>query len=165
MCFPIGLDWSLLIKRGIVKPPKFKLYLVKDRKEKVKKVEELLSIPLKTVIFCDSIEFGRSLSRKLGIPFVYGETRKRIEKIRQAQHCIVSRVGDEGISLPDIERIIEIDFQFGSRRQESQRFGRLMHAVGEGTQYIILMTEGEFESYQKRLYAITERGFRIEVVR
>jgi hypothetical protein len=27
------------------------------------------------------------------------------------------------------------------------------------------MTEEEFESYQKRLYAITERGFRIEFVR
>jgi len=27
------------------------------------------------------------------------------------------------------------------------------------------MTEDEFEKYNKRLHAITERGFRIEVVR
>jgi hypothetical protein len=49
--------------------------------------------------------------------------------------------------------------------QESQRFGRLMHSAKEEPEHIILMTEEEFENYQKRLYAITERGFRIEFVR
>jgi superfamily II DNA or RNA helicase len=74
-------------------------------------------------------------------------------------------VGDEGVSLPDIERVIEVAYLYGSRMQESQRFGRLMHSAKEEPEHIILMTEEEFEKYQKRLYAITERGFRIEFVR
>jgi len=49
--------------------------------------------------------------------------------------------------------------------QESQRFGRLMHALKQEPEHIILMNEEEFENYQKRLYAITERGFRIEYIR
>ena len=56
-------------------------------------------------------------------------------------------------------------FLYGSRMQESQRFGRLMQSAKEEPEHIILMTEEEFENYQKRLYAITERGFRIEFVR
>jgi hypothetical protein len=40
-----------------------------------------------------------------------------------------------------------------------------MHSAKEEPEHIILMTEEEFENYQKRLYAITERGFRIEFVR
>jgi superfamily II DNA or RNA helicase len=74
-------------------------------------------------------------------------------------------VGDEGVSLPDIERVIEVAYLYGSRMQESQRFGRLMHSAKEEPEHIILMTEKEFEKYQKRLYAITERGFKIEFVR
>jgi hypothetical protein len=40
-----------------------------------------------------------------------------------------------------------------------------MHSAKEEPEHIILMTEAEFENCQKRLYAITERGFRIEFVR
>jgi len=40
-----------------------------------------------------------------------------------------------------------------------------MHATKQEPEHIVLMTEKEFENYQKRLYAITERGFRIEFVR
>jgi superfamily II DNA or RNA helicase len=78
---------------------------------------------------------------------------------------VVSRVGDEGISLPDIERVIEVAGLYGSRMQESQRFGRLMHSLKEEPEHIILMTEDEYNKYNKRLYAILERGFKIEFVR
>ena len=40
-----------------------------------------------------------------------------------------------------------------------------MHSLEEEPEHVILMTEEEFEKYQKRLYAITERGFRIEIMR
>jgi DNA excision repair protein ERCC-3 len=87
-----------------------------------------------------------------------------LEIIKESDVTIVSRVGDEGMSIPDIERVIEFDFLFGSRRQEGQRMGRLFHGTGKG-EHIILMTENEYEDHSKRLYAITEKGFRIEVVR
>lgn len=77
----------------------------------------------------------------------------------------MSRVRDEGISLPELERVIEVSFLYGSRMQESQRFGRLMHAERSEPEHIILTTEEEFEKCQKRFYAITERGFRLEIIR
>ena len=164
--FPIGVNWKKFISKGIVSKPRFVLYLVKNKTAKVKKLEELLRIPVKTIIFCDSISFGEELSKKLQIPFVHGKVKKdRLDVIRASTHVIVSRVGDEGISIPEVERIIEVDYLAGSRMQESQRFGRLMHSKQREPQYIIIMTEDEFEKYEKQLYAITERGFRIEIVR
>ena len=163
--FPIGLNWEDLIKIRVVKVPRFKLYIVRDYHSKFKKLEELLKIPLKTIIFCDSIKLGKQISNKFGIPFVYSETKNRLEIIRDSDVVVVSRVGDEGISVGDIERVIEVAFLYGSRMQESQRFGRLMHSQKEEPEHIIIMTEKEFQAYQKRLYAIYERGFRIEIVR
>jgi len=165
--FPIGLNWEELIKLKVVKVPRFKLYVVRDYHEKLRRLEELLKIPVKTLIFCDSIKLGKQISSRFGIPFVYGETpeRERMEILRNSDIVVVSRVADEGVSLPDIERVIEVAFLFGSRQQESQRFGRLMHSLKEEPEHIIIMTEKEFQAYQKRLYAIYERGFRIEIVR
>lgn len=163
--FPIGMSWDELLKLEVIKQPMFKLFLLSDNRDKLRKIGELLKLPLKTIIFCDSIEFGQRIAKHFNIPFVFGETRGRMDIIREADVSVVSRVGDEGISVPELERIIEVSFLFGSRMQESQRFGRLMHSEKEEPEHIILMTNEEFEQYQKRLYAITERGFRIEVIR
>jgi len=161
--FPIGVDWKKFIDRGIVSKPKFKLYVVRNKTQKISKLEELLRIPVKTVIFCDSISLGEQLSKKLGIPFIHGKSRKRLDVINREMHVILSRVGDEGISIPDIERVIEVDFLYGSRMQESQRYGRLFHSKRGEPQHVIIMTEEEYRKYEKRLYAITERGFKVEV--
>jgi len=40
-----------------------------------------------------------------------------------------------------------------------------MHASKEEPEHIIIATEEEFRRYYKRFYAITERGFHIEIVR
>jgi DNA excision repair protein ERCC-3 len=163
--YPIGISWAELLNLNIIAVPRFKLYIVANENAKLKKIDELLRLPLKTIIFCDSIALGKQISQKFGIPFVFGETKKRIETLQQSDVCVVSRVGDEGISIKDLERIIEVAFLFGSRMQESQRFGRLMHSQKYEPEHIIIMTEEEFKTYQKRLYAIYERGFTIEVIR
>ena len=64
--------------------------------------------------------------------------------------------------MPNIKRVIEIAFLYGSRRQEGQRLGRLFHSEKKG-KYIILMTDEEFEKHEKRLYSIYEKGFRIDM--
>jgi len=163
--FPVGMAWEDLIKTRIIKEPSFRVYILKNDKEKMRKLRELLQIPMKTIIFCDWIKLGEQISKKFNIPFIYGATKDRLDIIRKSNTCVVSRVGDEGLSFPDLERVIEIAFLYGSRMQESQRFGRLMHSSHEEPEHIILMNEKEFEAYQKRLYAITERGFRIEFIR
>lgn len=162
--FPVGLDWETLIKLGVIKKPDIRLYILKDRRAKVEKLEEILVDKKKTIIFCDSIKFGNALSKRFEIPFVSGESKKRLEVIEDVETCIVSRVGDEGLSIGDIERIIEIDFLFGSRRQEGQRMGRLFHGQKKG-EHVILMSQREFENYSKRLYSIYEKGFRIQIIR
>lgn len=162
--FPIGMSWEDLLRLKIVEAPQFRVYIVADKRAKDLKLEELLRIPVKTIIFCDSLDYGEQISRKFEIPFVYGATKDRLDIIRQSDTCVVSRVGDEGISISNLERIIEVAFLFGSRMQESQRFGRLMHSTKKA-QHIVIMTEKEFESYGKRLNAILQRGFKIEYVR
>jgi hypothetical protein len=71
---------------------------------------------------------------RFNIPFIYGETKDRLDVIRESQACVVSRVGDEGISLPRIERVIEVVFLYGSRMQESQRAGVKVQEVLEAIQ-------------------------------
>lgn len=162
--YPIGLSWDNLIELGVLEVPDIRCYIVSDWRAKQTKLNELLQQDKKTIIFCDSIQLGNRLSKEFGIPFVHGQTKKRIETIKGADVSIVSRVGDEGLSIAEIQRVIEVDFLFGSRRQEGQRLGRLFHGEEKG-EHIILMTEKEFEDYGKRLYAITEKGFKVEIIR
>jgi DNA excision repair protein ERCC-3 len=162
--FPVGMSWSELQQLHIMNVPQFRVYVLADKKAKDRKLEELMRLPLKTIIFCDGLDYGEELSKRLNIPFISGSSSDRLEIIRSSPACIVSRVGDEGLSDLKLQRVIEVAFLFGSRMQESQRFGRLMHSKEDKTQHIILMTRQEFANYQKRLMAITERGFKLELI-
>lgn len=165
--FPRGMNWNDLLNLQIVRPPTFRLYVVKDKKTKEVRLESLLRLPLKTLIFCDSLDYGEYLAKKFAIPFVQHATpeKDRLEIIRNSDVCIASRVADQGISIQNLERSIEVAFLFGSRAQESQRFGRLMHSEAKQIQHVIIMTEKELQSYGKRLDSITQRGFKIEYMR
>ena len=158
--WPVGLDWNELIDLGIIEVPTITLSILPDEPTKTARLERLLKDGKRTIVFCDGIDKGNALSRRLGIPFVDGSSRNRLDTIRAAKQVIVSRVGDEGLSLPDLERVIEVDFLFGSRRQEGQRLGRLFHAEEKGEHWV-LMTREEHDKYEKRLLAIREKGFRI----
>jgi len=164
--FPIGLAWEKFFELGIIRKPSITLYVVPTLRDKLRRLEGLLKTELgKTIIFCDGIDLGQRIARTHGLTFVYGETTRRLEKIRENERIVVSRVGDEGISIPEIDSIVEVDFLYGSRWQESQRSGRLLHSQKEATNHYILMTEEELERYGKRLLALYERGYRINVVR
>ncbi|MFQ5911473.1 MAG: DEAD/DEAH box helicase family protein, partial [Thermoplasmata archaeon] len=130
--FPMGMDWHRLLEMEVFRKPDITLYVFDALRGKLTKLEELLRDPIKTIVFCDSIELGRRIAKKHDLPHVYGGTRKRLEVLKDALQVVVSRVGDEGISLPDIRRVIEVDFLYGSRRQEAQRMGRLFHGKGVG---------------------------------
>jgi DNA excision repair protein ERCC-3 len=166
--YPIGADWNYFFKKGIVKKPKAKVILVEKKEDKIFELSEILKTKAITLIYCDSIQEGKHLAKIFNLSFIFSETRKRIELISKEldeKGCVIlSRVGDEGISLPEIQRVIEYDFLFGSRRQEMQRIGRLFHTIAEGEHYI-LMTYKEYEKYKKRLYALIEKGIEIEFER
>ena len=129
----------------------------------MRKLKELVDMSKKTLIFCDTIEFGKSISRELGVPYVYGQTTNRMQEIGSNTVTCVSRVADLGISVRDLKRVIEVDFLFGSRQQELQRTGRLMHG-DEPERHDIIMTQGEIQKHGKRLWSLQEKGFTVKIV-
>lgn len=164
--YPIGADWNYFWRKGIVKKPTVKVIVVKSYEEKVFELDRLLKEKSITLIYCDSLKKGRELANRYDTEFIYSETKERLELVEKALDkkgfVILSRVGDEGVSLPAIQRIIEFDFLYASRRQEAQRVGRLFHSTEEGEHYI-LMSLSEFNNYKKRLYSLLEKGIDVKI--
>lgn len=170
---PIGLSWQYFKDLKIIKNPTAYVWIVKNQQEKMKKFDELLQVTKKTVIFVDRLDLGEQISKKYSLPFIHGSTKERLSIIRQAlanedkPFVVVSRVGDEGLSLPELERVVELDFLYGSRRQELQRMTRVLHgniALGEGEHHIV-MTADEFMADKKRLFGVMDKGFKTEIHR
>jgi superfamily II DNA or RNA helicase len=103
------------------------------------------------------------LSRRFDAPFVSGETQNRLETIGDNRVVVLSRIGDLGVSIKDLQCIIEVDFLKDSRQQELQRTGRLMHSE-KAERHDIVMTECEAQEHGKRLWTLQEKGFTIKVV-
>lgn len=120
------------------------------------------SVKGQTIIFSDSLDIGREISRRLEVPFVDGKSKNRLATIAKNRISVVSRVGDEGIDTTDLQNVIEVSFLYGSRRQELQRFGRLLHSRYKG-HYTIVMTKDEYTNYKKRLLSLYEKGFEVDV--
>lgn len=160
--FPTGLAWQYFKELGIIKSPTCHVWIEKNVDSKQRRLAALLATPKKTIVFSDSIDYGKQVAGKFGLPFVYGDSVARIQTLRDNQTIVVSRVGDEGVSLPDIERVIEVSWLFGSRRQELQRFTRLLHGKTESqSEAHVLMTLEEYVRDKKRLFSIMEKGFKI----
>lgn len=162
--FPVGLNWQDYMKEvGKSYHPIF-VHIVRGEVAKIKKAESLVDMNNKTFIFCDSIELGKRMADMINVPYIYGKTNNRMDVIDNNRVVVVSRVADLGVSVKDLKQVIEIDFLFGSRQQELQRTGRLMHSEEKDVRHDIIMTEKEFESYGKRLWALQEKGFTVKVI-
>jgi DNA excision repair protein ERCC-3 len=162
--YPIGLDWKWLMNAGIVKKPKVRVIIAANESGKITALDTLLkdNNRSKTLIFCDSIATGKRLATRYNLKFIYGNSKNRLITATNENTFIISRVGDEGISLDNLERVIEFAFLFGSRRQELQRLGRLFHSSFQG-EHIILMTKEELILYKKRLLSIYEKGIDVKI--
>jgi DNA excision repair protein ERCC-3 len=166
--FPLGLSWDTFFQLGLIRKPIIKLYVTGSMKEKLELVMKLArEAKGKTLIYSDSLDLGHRLAEELGLEFVHGDTpaKRRLELLK-AEKVVVSRVADEGLDLTKIQAIIEADFLMGSRRQELQRVGRLLHShLKAGTRHYIVMTDEELALYGKRLYGLYSKGFDVEVIR
>ncbi len=158
---PVGLSWEYFKELNIIKSPTCHVWIVKNFDAKMKRVEGLLETDRRTIIFSDSIQMGETIKAKFKIPFVNGTTKDNMETINANRTVVVSRVGDEGMSLPDIERVIEVSWLGGSRRQELQRTTRLLHSQTDEQENHVLMTLEEYLRDRKRLFAIMDKGFKI----
>ena len=123
----------------------------------------------KTVVFVEYIDHGDAIAEALGVPFVSGETpharRSRLfDRFRADEHdaLVVSRVGDEGIDLPDAEVAIDASGLGGSRRQGAQRAGRTMRPIGRSRMYILATRGSREEDFaRKRTRHLAARGVRV----
>ncbi len=162
---PYGSDWDRLFEEGWVRRPEIILHV---SSAKITLLQSLLqSLKGNTVVFSDSLALGEEASRITGLPFIFGEhtLKERIEALNRQKRFICSRIFDEGMDMPDIKNIIELDFLGGSRRQQLQRVGRLMHSLIDGIEYHLLMSSEELQKYEKRLYGLYSRQFKIKVVK
>lgn len=158
---PVGLSWDYFKKLNLIKSPVCHVWIVKNFEAKLRRLGGLLQDDLRTLIFSDSLETGKAVAGRFKIPFVYGATKDNMATILENRVLVISRVGDEGMSLPDIERVIEVSWLFGSRRQELQRTTRLLHSEQKAQESHILMTLEEYLHDRKRLFSIMDKGFKI----
>lgn len=88
----------------------------------------------KIIIFCDHVFALKILAERLEIPFISGDVGERerqniISHFRDGNEIntiIFSRVGDTSIDIPNANVIIQVASHAGSRRQETQRLGRIL---------------------------------------
>jgi DNA excision repair protein ERCC-3 len=123
----------------------------------------------KTLVFADYLDQGEALSAALDVPFVSGEMRHSRRQVLfdefrddRRDTLIISRVGDEGIDLPNAEVAVVASGLGGSRRQGAQRAGRTMRPVGSALMYVLATrgtTEEDFARQQTRHLAA--KGIRV----
>jgi DNA excision repair protein ERCC-3 len=164
--YPVGLGWQYFREIGAIRSPVCHVWILKNFTAKLARLNTLLGDAKKTLIFADSIDIGKTVAARFKLPHVYGETKQRLTTIQDSPVVVVSRVGDEGVSLPDIERVIEVSWLYGSRRQELQRFTRLLHGQSAAPgEHHILMTLDEYLHDRKRLFSVMDKGFKLEIHR
>jgi len=162
--YPLGLSWEHFLRVKAIRRPRIIVKVVASDREKMAVLEDMLKIPMKTLFFVELISSGKKIAKQFGIPFVYGDTENRLEIIEKNLVTVVSRVGDEGISIKDLERTIELEFLGGSRRQEAQRAYRLLHSVRPDISHTVIMTAEELDKFGRRFLALEEKGFQVEYV-
>lgn len=88
----------------------------------------------KILVFCDNVLAVEKISGFLKRPALHGATAesRRMELLSRFQNSpsantlVVSKVADMALDLPEANVIVQVSSHFGSRRQEAQRFGRLL---------------------------------------
>ncbi|MDQ2053985.1 DEAD/DEAH box helicase family protein [Halobellus sp. H-GB7] len=142
-----------------------------ENPEKIDETRRLLDAhpDARTLVFVDWLDQGEALADALDVPFVSGEMphhrRERVFASFRAgdlRTLVVSRVGDEGIDLPNAELAIVASGLGGSRRQGAQRAGRTMRPAG-GSQVYVLATRGTSEEdfAQRQMRHLAEKGIRV----
>jgi DNA excision repair protein ERCC-3 len=126
----------------------------------------------KALIFVEWLDQGREYQEKLDHPFISGDTPHHrrdelFEEFRQGDRdtLIISRVGDEGIDLPDAEVAIVASGLGGSRRQGAQRAGRTMRPAGNSRLYMLATRGSREEDFaQRQVQHLVEKGIRVQEV-
>nr|WP_259369973.1 DEAD/DEAH box helicase family protein [Salinarchaeum sp. Harcht-Bsk1] len=126
---------------------------------KIAHVEALLAEhpTQQSLVFVDYLDQGEAIADAIDAPFLSGETRhaereRLLSSFRAGDlgTLVVSRVGDEGIDLPEAEVAIVASGLGGSRRQGAQRAGRTMRPAGKAQVYVLATTGTEEEEFARQ---------------
>ncbi|MFC6614158.1 DEAD/DEAH box helicase [Halopenitus salinus] len=145
--------------------------LAAENPAKTDEVRSLLSRydDRKALVFVEYLDQGAAIAEAIDAPFVSGETphherRRLFEAFREGDRrvLVVSRVGDEGIDLPNAGLSVVASGLGGSRRQGTQRAGRTMRPAGSALVYV-LATRGsrEEEFARRRMHHLGRKGIRV----
>lgn len=153
--FPVSIRWSELVAAGVLKRPRIIVATVPSDAAKTTYVRQLLTRHKsgRALIFCDWIERGQQLADALDVPFVHGATSRKLERVMESEVCVVSRIGDRGLDLPDLKLVIEVAGAGAAREQFAQRVGRLLHGSFEGEFYTVFTPE-EAERFRPRVFGV-----------
>ena len=152
--FPVAIRWAELITAGVLRRPRIIVATVPSEAAKTTYVKSLISKRKgRALIFCDWIQQGQQLADALDVPFIHGNTPRKLEKLEESEVCVVSRIGDRGISLPDLRLVIEVAGAGVAREQFAQRVGRLLHGTFEG-EFITVFTPEEAQKYRGRVFGV-----------
>lgn len=152
--FPVAIRWSEMIKSGVLHRPRIIVATVKDDAAKTSYVKSLVARRRgRALIFCDWLEQGQRLADALDVPFIHGGTPRKLQKLEESEVCVVSRVGDRGISLTDLRLVIEVAGAGSAREQFAQRVGRLLHGDFAG-EFITVFTPEEAVKYRGRVFGV-----------
>lgn len=161
---PTGLDWRTIMKTLGKTYHTVNVHVVKNLESKFALAQQLYNPDRRTLFFVYRLAVGERLAKMFDLDFVSGKTKKSLGLVKDSYSFVASKKLDHGLSIKDLEHIIEVDFQFGGRQEQTQRTGRLMHSEAENKIHDIIMTKDELESYGKRLYGLYEKGFRPRVI-
>ncbi|RKP02522.1 hypothetical protein CXG81DRAFT_1831, partial [Caulochytrium protostelioides] len=90
----------------------------------------------KIIVFSDNVFALKHYATTIGRPYLYGGT-SQAERLRILQNfrynpalntIFLSKIGDTSVDLPEANCLIQISSQYGSRRQEAQRLGRILRS-------------------------------------
>jgi DNA excision repair protein ERCC-3 len=138
---------------------------------KLREIRHLLAThrDAKALVFVEYLDHGDTLAEALNVPFLSGETRharreKLLSEFRHGQRdtLVISRVGDEGIDLPDADMVVVASGLGGSRRQGAQRAGRAMRPAGNALMYVLATRGTTEEDFAKRqVQHLSAKGIRV----
>lgn len=133
----------------------------------------------KIIVFSDNIFALQHYAVKLNKAFIFGETAQweRMRILENFQHnpkintLFLSKIGDTSLDLPEATVLIQISSQYGSRRQEAQRLGRILRAKRRNDEgfnaffYSLVSTSTSEMHYSARRQAfLVDQGYAFKVI-
>ena len=161
---PVTITWAELMSLGVLQRPRVIVATVPTLETKTGYVKSLLARRKgRAIIYCDWLEQGQQLANALDVPFIHGATRNKLQVLEQSDVCVVSRVGDRGLDLPDLRLVVEVAGAGSAREQFAQRVGRLLHGRFKG-EFHTVFTPDELQRYRGRFFGVEAEGLEVEFI-